>query len=165
MHGYDVTDPTRVNPELGGEDGPAEPCRGAACRRARPDRRYRAEPHGRGRDGESLVGRCAATWPREPLCDVLRHRLGPVHGKVLAPFLGEPYGEALRDGAITLARDGGRPVIRYFDNCFPIRPEDHAEITAARRGRVRSGNAGGEATAASPAGTPALSARLVAQRG
>ena len=21
MHGYDVTDPTRVNPELGGEDG------------------------------------------------------------------------------------------------------------------------------------------------
>ena len=52
-------------------------------------------------------------------------------GKVLAPFLGQPYGEALRDGAITLVRDGDEPVIQYFDNRFPIRPEDHAEIAAA----------------------------------
>ena len=63
MHGYDVTDPTRVNPELGGEDGPAVSGRGAACRRAWSDRRYRAEPHGRGRDGKPLVGRRAAARP------------------------------------------------------------------------------------------------------
>ena len=50
---------------------------------------------------------------------------------MLAPFLGEPYGEALRAGALTLVRDRDDPVIRYFDTRFPVRPEDHAEIAAA----------------------------------
>jgi malto-oligosyltrehalose synthase len=56
-----------------------------------------------------------------------------LRGKVLAPFLGEPYGEALRSGSISLARDGdtAAPVIRYFDTRFPIRSEDHSEIAAA----------------------------------
>ena len=35
MHGYDVIDPTRVNPELGGEDGAA-----AAGRRRSPARAW-----------------------------------------------------------------------------------------------------------------------------
>ena len=38
-----------------------------------------------------------------------------LNGKVLAPFLGEPYGEALRSGALTLERDGrtaGCPLFR-----------------------------------------------------
>ncbi len=51
---------------------------------------------------------------------------------MLAPFLGQPYGEALRDGTITLAREGDEPVIQYYDNQFPIRPEDHAEVVAAQ---------------------------------
>ena len=59
--------------------------------------------------------------PREPA----------LHGKVLAPFLGEPYGEALRSGSISLTQQRGEPVIRYYDTVFPIRPEDHAEIAAA----------------------------------
>ncbi len=103
MHGYDVTDPTRVNPELGGEAGLRNWSR-PACRRNGPDRRYRAEPHGRGRAGKSLVGRRAAARPRQPLCQRSSTSTGTptVYGKVLAPFLGEPYGEALRDGAITL---------------------------------------------------------------
>ncbi len=76
MHGYDVTDPTQVNPELGGEAWSAATCRGTARRRARADRRYRAEPHGCGWRGKSLVGRRAAARSRQPLCEVLRYRLG-----------------------------------------------------------------------------------------
>ena len=46
-HGYDMVDPTRLNPELGGDDGFARADRGAARRRPRADRRFRAQPHGR----------------------------------------------------------------------------------------------------------------------
>jgi (1->4)-alpha-D-glucan 1-alpha-D-glucosylmutase len=48
MHGYDVIDATRVNPELGGEEAP----------RARygPHHRHRAQSHGRRRRRERLVG-------------------------------------------------------------------------------------------------------------
>ena len=76
MHGYDVTDPTTGQSGTGRRGGPAEPCGGAAQRRARAHRRYRAEPHGGRRHGEPLVGRCAAARPQQPLCEVLRHRLG-----------------------------------------------------------------------------------------
>ena len=134
MHGYDVIDPTRVNPELGGEDGPARVW-SRRCARA-----------GLGLIVDIVPNHMAAGGMENPWwADVLRHGRASryatffdidwdVRGlsKVLAPFLGKPYGEALRDGAITLARDHGSPVIRYFDTMFPIRPEDHAQIAAAR---------------------------------
>jgi malto-oligosyltrehalose synthase len=130
MHGYDVTDPTRVNPELGGEDGLRSLV--AALRAA-----------GLGLIVDIVPNHMAAGGMENPWwADVLRHGRASryatffdidwdVHGKVLAPFLGEPYGEALRDGSITLARDQGCPVVRYFDTSFPIRAEDHAQIAAA----------------------------------
>ena len=56
-----------------------------------------------------------------------------LRGKVLAPFLGQPYGEALQAGDLQLAADAaGAPVIRYFDDRYPIAPRDQAEIAAAR---------------------------------
>lgn len=135
MHGYDVTDPTRVNPELGGEDG----LRGmvAALRQA-----------GMGLIVDIVPNHMEAGGLENPWWgDVLRlgtesryakffdidwyPRETALHGKVLAPFLGEPYGEALRSGSIGLVRQQGGPVIRYYDTLFPIRPEDHAEIAAA----------------------------------
>ena len=131
MHGYDVTDPTRVNEELGGEAGLRQLV--AALRAA-----------GLGLIVDIVPNHMAAGGVENPWwADVLRHGRDSRYatffdidwdrfGKVLAPFLGQPYGEALRDGTITLARDGDEPVIQYFDNQFPIRPEDHAEIAAAR---------------------------------
>ncbi len=47
MHGYDVVDPTRVNPELRGGTGTAGGC--AAPARHGPDPGYRLQPHGGGR--------------------------------------------------------------------------------------------------------------------
>ncbi len=130
MHGYDVIDPTRVNPELGGEAGLRALV--AALRGA-----------GLGLIVDIVPNHMAAGGMENPWwADVLR--LGrasryatyfdidwDVEGKVLAPFLGEPYGDALRDGTITLERGDGEPVIRYYDSRFPIRPEDHAQIAAA----------------------------------
>jgi malto-oligosyltrehalose synthase len=135
MHGYDVTDPTKVNPELGGEAGLRDMV--AALRDA-----------GLGLIVDIVPNHMAAGGLENPWWgDVLRHGSESryanffdidwhssdptLHGKVLAPFLGEPYGETLRSGAITLVRENGAPVIRYYDTCFPIRPEDLAEIAAA----------------------------------
>jgi (1->4)-alpha-D-glucan 1-alpha-D-glucosylmutase len=137
MHGYDVVDPTQINPELGGESGLRHLV--AALRQA-----------GLGIIVDIVPNHMAAGGMRNPWWgDVLRHghesqyakffdidwnSSDPtLRGKVLAPFLGEPYGEALRSGTVTLDRDGdsASPVIRYYDTTFPIRDEDHAEIAAS----------------------------------
>ena len=136
LHGYDVVDPTRVNPELGGEEGLRRLV--AALRAAGLGLIVDIVPN------HMAVGGSDNAWWQ----DVLRH--GPasryaryfdidwtpadpaLHGKVLAPFLGSPYGEALREGQLRLdPGQDGEPVIRYFDDRYPLCPRDHAEIAAA----------------------------------
>ncbi|MGD7253337.1 alpha-amylase family glycosyl hydrolase, partial [Ralstonia pseudosolanacearum] len=132
MHGYDVVDPTRVNPELGGEDALG---------------RLVAALHARGMGlivdivpNHMAVGGAHNAW----WLDVLEN--GPasawahafdiqwqppqpaLHGKVLAPFLGEPYDTALQGGRLTLHYDPGaaRLAIAYHDHRFPIALADYA---------------------------------------
>lgn len=54
-------------------------------------------------------------------------------GRVHAPFLGEPFEEALAAGKIILVEDPGRNgfALRYGEHLFPIRPEDDAELRGA----------------------------------
>jgi (1->4)-alpha-D-glucan 1-alpha-D-glucosylmutase len=137
MHGYDVVDPTMVNPELGGEAGLRDLV--AALR-----------SNGLGIIVDIVPNHMAAGGMENPWWgDVLQYGEASryaryfdidwdcpdqdLRGKVLAPFLGEPYGVALRSGEISLVQQDGSasPVIRYFDTDFPIRNEDHAEIAAA----------------------------------
>jgi (1->4)-alpha-D-glucan 1-alpha-D-glucosylmutase len=137
MHGYDVTDPTRVNPELGGESGLRRFV--AALRDA-----------GLGLIVDTVPNHMAAGGLENPWWgDVLRQGRASryarffdidwncadpaLRGKVLAPFLGEPYGDTLNAGTIMLARNVERDrfAIRYFDMLFPIRPEDYAELESA----------------------------------
>ena len=55
MHGYDVVDPTRINPELGTE-GDLRALSADASRARHGDRpRHRSQPHGN-RSGESVLG-------------------------------------------------------------------------------------------------------------
>jgi malto-oligosyltrehalose synthase len=132
-HGYDVVDPTRINPELGGE--PAFRRLVAALRRAGIGIILDIVPN------HMAVGNENRWW-----LDVLR--LGrssryanyfdidwepadeALHGKILAPVLGRPYGEALEQGDITLAfntvADGFEA--RYFEHVFPLDPTHRADI-------------------------------------
>jgi malto-oligosyltrehalose synthase len=123
-HGYDVIDPTRVNPELGGEE---------ALRRLVHELR-------RNEMGliVDIVPNHMAVGSNNPWwMDVLAHGESsryakffdidwtpddpPVRGKVVLPILGHPYGEALAAGEITLQRkDDRHAVIRYFDYEFPV---------------------------------------------
>lgn len=135
-HGYDVVDPTTINPALGGEDG------FVALVSA-----LRAQGLGVLLDivpNHVAVGGDDNAW----WLDVLRNGQASVYapmfdidwapadpalaGKVLAPFLGLPYAEALAQGAIRLELQSGPPaIIAHEVHRFPLRPQDHAEVQAA----------------------------------
>jgi (1->4)-alpha-D-glucan 1-alpha-D-glucosylmutase len=141
MHGYDTVDPGRVNPELGGEDGFRHLV--GALRRHDLGLIVDIVPN------HMAVGGADNAW----WLDVLEH--GPesryarffdidwkspepdLTGKLLAPFLGQPYGEALAAGEIQLGPhpEDGRPAILYFHHVFPLRPEDVGLVR--RKGEAR----------------------------
>ena len=133
IHGYDVVDPTTVNPELGGEQGLRD--FSTALRAAGLGLIIDIVPN------HMAVGGSDNPW----WTDLLRHGQSSryadffdvdwetddpdLRGKVLAPFLGRSYGEALDAGEIRLhLSPSGTPVIRYFDSEFPIDPADYAHI-------------------------------------
>ena len=53
-----------------------------------------------------------------------------LRGRMLAPFLGSPYGECLQKGEITLKFDDtdGRLFVSYGEHRFPIAPRDYASV-------------------------------------
>ena len=53
-----------------------------------------------------------------------------LRNKVLAPFLGAPYGEVLHAGDLKLVWDDvlGRLAFAYHEHRFPLRAEDYAEV-------------------------------------
>jgi (1->4)-alpha-D-glucan 1-alpha-D-glucosylmutase len=59
-----------------------------------------------------------------------------LHGKVMAPFLGSSYGEALAGGELELCcdREEGRFFVAYHEHHFPIAAAGCAEILGARPG-------------------------------
>lgn len=133
IHGYDVIDPTAVNPELGGEAGLRDFV--AKLRAAGLGLIVDIVPN------HMAVGGADNPW----WTDLLRHGRSSrfadffdvdwesqdpdLRGKVLAPFLGQSYGKALAAGEIRLVKNpANEPMVRYFDNDFPINPSDYAHI-------------------------------------
>jgi (1->4)-alpha-D-glucan 1-alpha-D-glucosylmutase len=51
---------------------------------------------------------------------------------VLAPFLGKPYADCLRDGEITLTYSAEGFVVQYFDLKFPLRIESYPDVLGHR---------------------------------
>lgn len=132
LHGYDVVDFGAVNPELGGEEGLEEMV--SALRSAGLGLIIDIVPN-----HMAVGGADNALW-----LDLLEKGRGSRYadffdvdldapampGKVLAPFLGGPYGEVLKSGDLVLKprSDNGRYAIHYFEHCFPLREESQAEI-------------------------------------
>lgn len=131
MHGYDVVDPTQVNPELGGEEGLRELVAG-----------LRARGMGLIVDivpNHMAVGEADNPWWQ----DVLENGTGSpyagffdidwdssdplLQGRVLAPFLGKPYGETLAEGEIKLCFEE-RFQFAYHGHRFPLAPRDYAPL-------------------------------------
>jgi (1->4)-alpha-D-glucan 1-alpha-D-glucosylmutase len=131
-HGYDVVDPTRVNAELGGDEGHARLC--DALRE-----------HGLGQlldlvpNHMAIVGRENPWW-----WDVLQN--GPASryatffdvdwdasgerwpNKMLLPVLGDHYGRVLEDGLLQLTHHDGEFVLHYHEHVFPLDPSSLAGV-------------------------------------
>lgn len=133
-HGYDIVDHNRFNPELGGEDGFEE--MSAALRDADMGLILDFVPNHMG------VGFSENAWwldvlewgPKSPHAasfDIdwygLPYRRQP---GVLLPILGEPYGDALRQGRIQIRfdPDAGTFSAWYFDHKLPVNPQRYSEI-------------------------------------
>src|ERR1700754_1189300 len=116
LHGYDVIDPTRVNPEPGGEDGLKRLVE--ALRK-----------NGLGLIVDIVPNHMAAVVENAWWADVLRHgrasRYAPsfdidwdsedpeLAGKLFLPVLGRPLGEALERKEIAHVGRDGRDYLRY----------------------------------------------------
>jgi (1->4)-alpha-D-glucan 1-alpha-D-glucosylmutase len=134
MHGYDVVDPTQVNPELGGEP---------ALRRLVSTLRE----HNMGLildivSNHMAVGGNDNPWwldllewgrlsPYGEFFDIQWHSPDPLmEGQLLLPFLGSDYGVALQEGTLKLLfkANTGSFYVEHYDHHFPICPSDYGEI-------------------------------------
>jgi (1->4)-alpha-D-glucan 1-alpha-D-glucosylmutase len=139
-HGYDVVDPTRINPDLGSEA-----------------------------DFEALVGllrdqnmgyiqdivpnHMAFDFENGMLMDVLENGTGSpyrdhfdiewehpyagLRGRLLAPFLGRFFGEALESAEIRLRYEKRGFMLRYFDLAFPLRLESYPRLLTPGLDRLK----------------------------
>ncbi|MEN0038560.1 MAG: malto-oligosyltrehalose synthase [Cellvibrio sp.] len=133
-YGYDMVDPTCVNPELGGEAG-----------LERLVAALRAEQMGLIVDfvpNHMAVGGDANPWwldvlewgtrsPRAHFFDIQWNSPDPLlKGQILLPFLRADYGEVLASGEITLHFDGeqGSFYAKHYDHVFPLYPPSYREL-------------------------------------
>jgi len=126
MHGYDVVDHNRVNPEIGTE---AELERLVAT----------LERHGMGLVMDIVPNHMGVLQGENPWwMDVLekgrasrycgffdidwRPPKAELRGKVLLPVLGDHYGAVLERGELKVVKEQGRCWLRYFDHRLPLSP-------------------------------------------
>jgi len=139
-HGYDVTDPTRLNPDLGTEDDFAALQSGLQNR-------------GMGLLLDIVPNHMAASAENPWWMDVLENGAQSTYagffdvdwhpharnleGKILLPILGRPFGEALDAGEIAIAFHEGRFFFQYFDSLFPLAPRSYHSIFDHRRDHLK----------------------------
>lgn len=139
-HGYDVTDPTRVNPELGGE---------AALRRLSAALRKR----GMGLIIDIVPNHMSIAGGENPWWqDVLENGQASAFARyfdidwnapLVLPVLGSPLSHAIAQGHVRLVDAGGRLCLRLYDETpCPLRPDD--PVLAVPRGDALAGHDPGE---------------------
>ena len=126
MHGYDVVDPTVLNPELGTDEDYREFIR-----------TLQAHDMGHVLDvvpNHMGIAQSANAWWRmcwrtvsAPACSPVRYRLASGQTRTgeqdSAAGLGDLYGTVLENQEIMLVYEEGRFLIRYYDHRLPIAPE------------------------------------------
>lgn len=136
-HGYDMVDPSEINPEIGTPADHAALC--AAL-----------EAHGMGHLLDTVPNHMGVDDPGNLWWrDVLEHGLASAYAntfdiewspadpqtgqRVLLPVLGDHYGKVLEDGELQLRfdRQAGRFFVAYWDRTFPIDPRSYPTLLGA----------------------------------
>jgi (1->4)-alpha-D-glucan 1-alpha-D-glucosylmutase len=137
-HGYDVVDPTQLNPELGGEE-------------AFQSLRGTMHQQGLGWLQDIVPNHMAYDGQNRYLMDVMEY--GPnseffnffdiewdgseeLSGKVLAPMLGDFYDRCLERGEIQLSYDKSGLSVNYYNLRFPVRIESYSRFLSYQSGRL-----------------------------
>ncbi|WP_082678229.1 malto-oligosyltrehalose synthase [Sphingomonas sanguinis] len=122
MHGYDVIDPTRINPELGGEE--AFRALSQAARRLGMGVIIDIVPNHMGVAGGGNA------WWNDVLTRGEANRYARFFDidwsrKLVLPILGDPLAKVLADGQIAVERrDGRAEIVAYGEHRLPVRDED-----------------------------------------
>src|ERR1051326_320228 len=130
LHGYDVVDPSKINPEIGSDEEHAAWL-------------SELQRQGMGHILDFVPNHMGISGNENPWWnDVLKngpcaHHAGyfdidwnppkaELREKVLLAVLGDPYGKALESGQIRLHLEAGNFLIDYFENRFPVAVETTA---------------------------------------
>ncbi|MCG6981399.1 MAG: malto-oligosyltrehalose synthase [Deltaproteobacteria bacterium] len=130
-HGYDVVDPNQINPDLGTEYDFEELAKELA-------------KHELGWLQDIIPNHMAYSSENTMLMDIFEkgqtsdyyrffdvdweHPYEGIRGRILAPFLGTFFGEALENGQIKLSFDDSGMWVNYFDLRFPLKIESYLNI-------------------------------------
>jgi (1->4)-alpha-D-glucan 1-alpha-D-glucosylmutase len=130
-HGYDIVDPSSLNPEVGTEED-------------YDDLISEMHRHDMGQVADIVPNHMAIGKENSWWMDVLEN--GPsslsaryfdvdwrpvkreLRNKVLLPVLGDQYGKVLEKGELTLHVDRGSFCVRYYDLVFPLRPQTYVHV-------------------------------------
>jgi (1->4)-alpha-D-glucan 1-alpha-D-glucosylmutase len=140
-HGYDLADPNVINPELGGEEDLEKLFK--ACNTEKLKWLQDIVPN-----------HMAYNYENQMLVDMLEngqnsrfynffdiewdHPHASVKQRLLAPFLGKFYRDALEGGEIKLKYDDNGFNINYFETKFPLKMESYADILSYRIKKLRN---------------------------
>lgn len=140
IHGYDIVDPTSLNPEVGSEeeyDALVEVLRS----------------HGMGQLLDIVPNHmCIESSDNVWWTDLLENGPSSVHAgffdidwepvkrelkdKVLFPILGDQYGAVLENGELAVVFAEGSFLLRYYDHTLPIRLRSYGAILSHRLGEL-----------------------------
>ncbi|WP_230530911.1 malto-oligosyltrehalose synthase [Microvirga roseola] len=131
-HGYDIVDHSVINPELGGEEGfrrLAEAMKAHGLRLVLDIVPNHMGVGGKDNDWWLSVLEWGRLSPVADAFDIDWERPG-AGGKLIVPFLGKLYGQALEDGELKLTfnEDEGSFSVWHWEHRFPICPTNYAAI-------------------------------------
>ncbi|PJA16950.1 MAG: malto-oligosyltrehalose synthase, partial [Elusimicrobia bacterium CG_4_10_14_0_2_um_filter_56_8] len=131
LHGYDVVDPAVINPELGGEEGLRE--LSAALRSSGLSIMQDIVPNHMAYDSENaMIMDVLEKGPNSASRDFFDidwdHMYENLRGRLLAPFLGSFYGEALENGELRLAYEETGLSLNYYRLRLPLRMESYIKV-------------------------------------
>lgn len=142
MHGYDVTDPGQMNPELGGEEGFTS--LSDSLRRHELTLLLDIVPNHMAASPENLwwlhVLENGPSSEYANYFDIVWQTSAsgePLESKVLLPILGGHYGTILESQELQVIRDSGELYVAYWDNRLPLDPKTYRVVLEQRYGILR----------------------------
>jgi (1->4)-alpha-D-glucan 1-alpha-D-glucosylmutase len=130
-HGYDVTDPTRIDPDLGTEEE-FEVFQEELQKREMGLLLDIVPNHMAASSENSWWMDVLENGPGSPFASYFDIDWHPpsrnLDGKILLPVLGHPFGEALDNGELQVVFQDGKFVVQYYDSSFPLAPRTYRQL-------------------------------------